>query len=81
VNVVKEETLFFKGPSQRKCLLRCPDDHPTSKHSSPVIGFHGGGGSCDQFISLWDSVDERPVIARSLTETISFLVLHLSQFS
>ena len=67
-----EETIYFTGLSRRRCLLRYPDDLSTPENLPLVIGLHGGGDSYERFISLWDSVGERPFIFAALEAPYAF---------
>lgn len=59
---MSENTTSIRGRSFNRCILRFPSDWDPKEKIPLVIGLHGGGGSPDIFISIWDEVKERNFI-------------------
>jgi phospholipase/carboxylesterase len=69
---MRNETIYFRGTSLRRCLLRFPEDSGGIEKIPLVIGLHGGGGHFEKFVSLWDEIDERKFIFGALEAPYAF---------
>ncbi|NHZ87333.1 MAG: hypothetical protein GWP19_15930 [Planctomycetia bacterium] len=52
----KSETFYFKSESLFKCNIKLPENFNPDKTHTLVIGLHGGGGTPESFINIWDDV-------------------------
>jgi len=51
-------TFYFKSASLFKCLVKLPENYNPDKTHTLVIGLHGGGGTPESFIRVWDDVQD-----------------------
>jgi len=49
-------TIYFKSSSLFKCKIKLPDNYNKNKKYPLLIGLHGGNGSPEQFITIWDEI-------------------------
>ncbi len=52
----ESETFYFKSESLFKCNIKLPENFNPDKTHTLVIGLHGGGGTPESFINIWDNV-------------------------
>lgn len=54
---IKADSLYFKSEALFKCNIKLPENFNPDKKYTLVIGLHGGGGTPESFISVWDNVE------------------------
>ncbi len=56
-NTIKVDSLYFKSEALFKCNIKLPENfNPNTTHTL-VIGLHGGGGTPESFINVWNNID------------------------
>jgi len=53
----RTNSIYFESSALFKCNIRLPDKYNPQKKYILVIGLHGGGGSLERFITIWDSLN------------------------
>ena len=53
------DLLFVKSPMMMKCRLKLPEEYDPAKKYPLVIGLHGRGGNSDNFIQIWEKLDQK----------------------
>jgi len=52
------DVIYIDNSALFKCRIHLPRDYDPAKSYPLVVGLHGGGGSFDQFITLWKDFGE-----------------------
>lgn len=52
----KSDSLYFESKSLFKCNIKLPENYNPDNTHTLVIGLHGGGGTPESFIKVWDDV-------------------------
>ncbi len=56
LNTLKSDSLYFQSTALFKCYIKLPENFNPDKTHTLVIGLHGGGGTPESFINIWDDV-------------------------
>ena len=54
---IKTDSLYFRSEALFKCNVKLPKNYNSDKKYTLVIGLHGGGGTPESFINVWDKVE------------------------
>jgi hypothetical protein len=51
------DSLYFKSESLFKCNIKFPKNYNPANKYTLVIGLHGGGGTPESSIKVWDNLE------------------------
>ncbi len=71
---VYSSTIYFQSTSLFRCNIKLPDNYHQDKKYPLIIGLHGGNGSPDQFITIWDEIKHTEFIFAVPQAPYSFLM-------